>query len=208
MSTLKTMSQARLVPLDWWRFWRLFAIWGAVVAMASGAAVTLQAGVGLHRFGGSEYLPRATALIIVREGGGSVASAAVLALVQWAHAIQPTQLQRLWRSALFRGLLGVVIATPIATVLALASSFAVGLSAYGIDWSVFCSSVTHILSPGDFAAGFGEAVVSGLVLVPLACVLLPRLARLAWDVPLKLAAAWLGLFAMGMLTRAVKLTIP
>lgn len=194
---------------DWQRLWRLLAIWGAIVAAIFGAAVTLQVGVGLYKFGGSQYLPRVVALSIVREGGaGTTASAAVLALVNWSHHHRPTELRRFWRPAFLRGLLGVAIVFPIATTLALASSFGVGLSVYGIDWTTFSSGAARTVSSSDLAVGFAEAVVSGLVLVPLASFLLPTIARLAWNLPLKLAATWSGLFAIGVLSRAVLSRIP
>jgi ABC-type transporter Mla maintaining outer membrane lipid asymmetry permease subunit MlaE len=169
----------------------------------------MQAGFGLQKFGGAQYLPRVVALGIVREiGAGTAASAAVLALVNWAHHHRPTHLRRFCRPTLLRGLLGVAIAFPLTTTLALASSFGVGLTAYGIEWTAFSSGAASTLSSSDFAVGFAEAVVSGLVLMPLVSFLLPTITRLPWNLPLKLVATWSGLFAIGVLFRVVLSKIP
>lgn len=77
---------------------RAFAAWAGVLAIISGATVTAQAGFGLEKFDGLEYVPRVSALSVVRELGPGAATAAVLfALVTWAHPLSSVKSDHTFR---------------------------------------------------------------------------------------------------------------
>jgi len=187
---------------DWPEFWGLFASWTFVLSYIAGAAVTVCVGLGLSKFDGLDYVPRIASLSILRElGPGAAASAAVLSLVSWAHRCGPAQLLLIIRGTLVRAFLGVIAILPVATAIALASSFVTGCGLYGITRSSFVAGAIQTLTPDDCAVGLKVAIASVLLLGPLLRIALPALSRLAWSLPLKLFAVWLGLCTICLVTR-------
>jgi ABC-type transporter Mla maintaining outer membrane lipid asymmetry permease subunit MlaE len=183
---------------------RLSVNWIALVAAAYGSVLAIQTGFGLREFGGIEYLPRVTSLAAVRDLGASGAiSGALIALVYWAHRLDTEQLQDCLRQATTRGFLVAVTGLPIAILFALVSSYVTAAVVYGIDWTTFASASLVTLTIDDYFVAFGQAIVVGLILTPVARLLLPWFARQGWNLPSKIIATWTGLLAFRLLYRAL-----
>lgn len=174
----------------------MMATWCALLGALSGFAMTIRFGSAFSRFGGLEYLPRLIWLSVVREWGASVAtSAAVLALVTWAHRFDLDHLERCLRSVLLRGFFAAFVALPLVTLVALATSFVTGLGVYGIDWRTFSSASMQPLRPMDWVVGLESATIGATFTALTAWLFLPLLARSGWRLPAKLAVTWLWLVA-------------
>lgn len=174
---------------DWSKLWRLFVIWGTAIAAVSASIITFQSGFGLRKFGGLEYVPRLLALALVREmGPGAATSAALIGLVHWTHRYDVDQLRSCLGQVRARGYLGSIVMLPVATLVALASSFSTAFVVYGITWATYSSGMAETLAMADFAVALGGTFVSGLILMLTSLFLLPTFARFSWSLPVKLLA--------------------
>jgi ABC-type transporter Mla maintaining outer membrane lipid asymmetry permease subunit MlaE len=168
------------------RFCRLYAASVVGFAVPMGAAIAAQFFVGLNKFGGEEYVPRALILSAVRGTGPAVSgSALLLALVLWAHPLPMAQVLAELRRVLLRGLLASLPGYLVAVVLASAAGFAVASAAFGQSWGIFRLGFGSV-GWRDFGAGLLSTALDAGLGVFLAWRYLARLQGGRMSLPAKL----------------------
>ena len=172
---------------------RLLFMQGAIAVALSvlvGAATTVQFSFGLAKFGGLEYLPRVLVLSMSRVfGTGVSASASLFALLVWTHPLDENAIRpSLLRAAAW--CLGVVILmSPIAATLAIASGFLTSRWAYGVPWDLILAS-RWVPALADLPA-IGLILVQDVALAGAFCwFALPLMTRRSWSLLRKFGATW------------------
>jgi hypothetical protein len=171
--------------------------------MLSGAALALEFGYGLAKFGGHEYLPRATTLAIVRTQASGISTSALLfALVVWSHGLSTAVVRSNLAKAMAYTLL---VATPclaIATVLAVVTSFAVAHLGYAVPGSAIGAGI-RLLGLDDFVYQFAVFPLEAALVGAVCWLAIPWLARSRWSLIAKLAAGWLGMSGLRLVLSIV-----
>lgn len=182
------------------RYWRVFATWAAVLATINGVTVTVQAGFGLEKFGGLEYVPCVSAISVVRELGPGAATAAILfALVTWSHPLSLHDIRSQLPPTILRALLLALLSLPGALGVAVTASFLTGWAVFDISWSPFCTAATKTLVLDDLVAALTSFGANAIVVGAMAWATLPRLAQVKWSLFRKIASAWVALLALRLL---------
>jgi hypothetical protein len=165
----------------------IFASSCLAIAALGGAAEAVRLSTGLAKFGGHEYVGRILALSAVREAGPTVsATAALLALVWWAHHREHDLVRRLrWRAVAGAAVVSAVAAVPSAAVW-----FGSGVAvAFGIAGDPGARVALDVLRPADALGAAWTWLVTWLALAPMATLLLPRVAEPKLHLAAKLIAA-------------------
>jgi hypothetical protein len=163
-----------------------------VVALAAfvGALLAGQAGLGLQKFGGAEYLMRVVILSVARSlAPGVTGSALLVAFVVWAHPLPVSQLQAELPRFIKRGLLVTLPGYAVALAVGVAVGLLVAGLAFGVPWDAGRSALGSIL-PTDLAAGALSALADAGLIVFLAWRYLARLQAGRSSLPMKLVLAW------------------
>lgn len=176
---------------DWQLPVRVFCGWVVASSIASGVAGALEAGFGLQKFGGLEYVPRILALETLRVTAPRLAAiSACFASVAWAHRRGPGASAGTWRFRLWLPFAFVPIATPLAMVVALVASGGAMRVVFGLSSATFGAALLETASAADVAHGLLTAALHAVVLGALAAgagtVLSRAKPRLGW----KLVIVW------------------
>ncbi|HVR19914.1 MAG TPA: hypothetical protein VMS65_09460, partial [Polyangiaceae bacterium] len=179
------------------RFWIAFAAWLAILAVIAGSAHTLQVTHALRTFVGLELASRVVSLAFVREfAGGVVFVTALFAWVTWTHGQDAELVRGQFRATALRVMLSAPVAYVVATFCAIATSFFLMASFFGITASQSLAGYRGIIFFSDWVVGTVTTVSALAVLVLVAWFAMPRLAATPWGLPRKLFTAWLGVAAM------------
>jgi|SRR6478752_108284 len=178
----------------------LQGLFATAFSILLGVVITVQFGFGLAKFGGLEYAPRALALSVVRSLGGGVSVAASLyALLVWTHRLDPSAVRPHLLQAAPSAIGLVLLTTPIAIGLALASGYLTSHWAYGVPWNLILAS-RSILTGSDVAAA-GLILAETLVLTSaLTWFALPFMCSRRWPLVRKLGATYATLLALRWLS--------
>ena len=145
-----------------------FVVAASIVATLTGAAIALEMGFGLGKFGGLEYLPRVLALAGARElGAASSAAGALYAFLIWSQAVPAVRLRaQMRRAGPALALLSIPV-TAFAVLVFITAGMATACFAYDVSFAMVVSA-----SSGFQASDIPAALVSllvGLAIASLYC---------------------------------------
>jgi phospholipid/cholesterol/gamma-HCH transport system permease protein len=189
------------------RILRLALVIGAAFGIGIGCVEAIQFGFGLQRFGGLEYVPRVVVLSLVRADGPAIALSAVcyaaLFVFHRSRADVPAAAAARARTGLFVAG-GVLVVSPLATVLGTMASALTLAAVYGHGVAAFAASVRETLLWSDVVAGIvltaAYAAAAGLFVPRLA----PRLGRAKLHFALKLVIVSVVLFGVHLFEAAIR----
>jgi phospholipid/cholesterol/gamma-HCH transport system permease protein len=157
-----------------------------ITGLATGSVMALQFGYGLARFGGTLYVPKITALTILREmgpvftsllvagriGSGMASEIASMKVTQQIDAIRALGTSPVQRIVIPR-LLACVIALPLLTMMAdyvsLIGAMLISRSELNISFQFFTAKVLETLTLADLFTGMAKTVVFAFFIAITAC---------------------------------------
>src|SRR5262249_29760998 len=108
------------------RFWWAFLAWALLQAMLAGIALSLQMGTSVARFASVHLVPGVVALSFIRELGPGIATGAVfMALIVWAHRLEPNAVRGALPGLFARAAVALPLCLPAVVAVAGIASFAV-----------------------------------------------------------------------------------
>jgi phospholipid/cholesterol/gamma-HCH transport system permease protein len=157
-----------------------------ITGLATGSVMALQFGYGLARFGGTLYVPKLTALAILREmgpvftsllvagriGSGMASEIASMKVTQQIDAIRAmgtSPIQRIVIPRLLACMIALPILTLIADYIALAGAMLIAKTELSMNFQFFMSKVLETLTLADFLTGMAKTVVFAFFIAITAC---------------------------------------
>jgi phospholipid/cholesterol/gamma-HCH transport system permease protein len=157
-----------------------------ITGLATGSVMALQFGYGLARFGGTLYVPKLTALAILREmgpvftsllvagriGSGMASEIASMKVTQQIDAIRALGTSPIRRIVIPR-LVACMIALPLLTLMAdyvgLFGAMLIAKTELSIDFQFFIAKVLETLTLADLFTGMFKTVVFAFFIAITAC---------------------------------------
>ena len=157
-----------------------------ITGLATGSVMALQFGYGLARFGGTLYVPKLTALAILREmgpvftsllvagriGSGMASEIASMKVTQQIDAIRALGTSPIQRIVIPR-LVACLIALPLLTLMAdyvsLLGAMLIAKTELSINYSFFMAKVLETLTLADLFTGMAKTVVFAFFIAITAC---------------------------------------
>ena len=157
-----------------------------ITGFATGSVMALQFGYGLARFGGTLYVPKLTALAILREmgpvftsllvagriGSGMASEIASMKVTQQLDAIRAlgtSPIQRIVIPRLIACLIALPILTMIADYIGLIGAMLIAKAELGIGFQFFTTKVLETLTLTDLFTGMAKTVVFAFFIAISAC---------------------------------------
>jgi len=157
-----------------------------LTALFTGLVLSLQTGIGLQRFGSSEYVGYIVSLAIVRElgpvltalivggrvAGGIAAELGSMAVTEQVDAIRAMGADPIRKLVLPR-VLATMIALPmltlVADVLGIIGSLLIATTQFGLPPLYFLETVKFSIVPGDIVSGVMKTLFFGFAIAVIAC---------------------------------------
>lgn len=157
-----------------------------ITGLATGSVMALQFGYGLARFGGTLYVPKLSALAILREmgpvftsllvagriGSGMASEISSMKVTQQIDAIRALGTSPIQRIVIPR-LLACMIALPLLTLMAdyvaLLGAMLIAKAELNIGYSFFISKIFETLIIADLTTGMAKTVVFAFFIAISAC---------------------------------------
>jgi phospholipid/cholesterol/gamma-HCH transport system permease protein len=157
-----------------------------VTALATGSVMALQFGFGLARFGGKLYVPKISALTILREMGpvftsllvagrigsgiaSEVASMKVSQQIDAIRALGTSPVKRIVIPRLIASLIALPVLTLFADFIGLFGAMLIGMTELGINPEYFYAKIIETLWIEDLLTGLAKTTVFAFFIAITAC---------------------------------------
>jgi len=157
-----------------------------ITGLATGSVMALQFGFGLARFGGTLYVPKLTALAILREMGpvftsllvagrigsgmaSEIASMKVTQQIDAIRALGTSPTQKIVIPRLIACLIALPMLTLIADYVGLSGAMLIAKFELNIDFGFFISKTLETLTIADLTTGLAKTVVFAFFIAITAC---------------------------------------
>ena len=157
-----------------------------ITALAVGSVMALQFGFGLARFGGTLYVPKMTALTVLREMGpvftsllvagrigsgmaSEIASMKVTQQVDAIRALGTSPIQRIVIPRLIASMIALPLLTLIADYVALVGAMLVSRLELGIGFNFFITKALEAITMTDLFTGMAKTLIFAYFIAITAC---------------------------------------